>query len=120
MPVISFRPLVVAAVLSLAAAGLSHAGTPSGEAASDSPKQVILTFDIPVREDQVDAEVTAPDGTVVATARSEGATLNGDTLTIPLPPLKPGVYLVAWSCKYGVGQVSEGKYTITVHATKTY
>lgn len=108
--------IITAAVLALllatpafAHAFLQHASPGAGEAVT-SPKEIALTFSEKLEPNLSGASVTDAGGYDIGKV-----SVTDSTITVALPPLKPGAYHVAWHAVSVDTHRTEGNYSFTIH-----
>ncbi len=90
-----------------------HESPAAGQTLTSSPPEVTIKYDAPIEKVFATLEVLDSSG------RNEalGALIygpEGDTLSVKLPPLKPGTYTVKWAVVCVDTHRTEGSYTFTI------
>ena len=98
----------------LAHAFLDHANPAVGAKLTAPPPSLVLTFTEPLEGDQYEIVVLDGAGHRLASNADKGASLNFDTITIPLPKLAVGAYRVTWRVNPGPGHETSGDYHFQV------
>jgi hypothetical protein len=84
-----------------------------------APSQVTLRFNSRIETRFTRVTLTRADQAPVPVALREGeAHATPDRLTIPLPPLGPGVYVIRYRVLAVDGHITEGALRFTVEATR--
>ena len=111
-------PALLAIVMSNPAVAEAHSfpeiQTPAaGQTLTASPSDIVIKYDAPIEKLFAKMEVIGPDGHNVV---QSGPVVSNDgyTLSVKLPPLKPGTYLVKWGVVCVDTHHTEGSYTFTV------
>jgi methionine-rich copper-binding protein CopC len=108
---LTFLAIACSANPSFAHAFLNHADPAAGAAVGLSPKRVVLIFSEKLDPALSGAEVTDQSGRNV---EAGAAVALGNSLYIPLRPLPPGKYRVAWHAVSADTHRSEGAYRFAV------
>lgn len=98
---------------SFAHAFLERASPPVGSSLPAAPPTLSIRFTEAVEPLFSSIVLLDAQGTAVAIGKA-GATDGGLTLTVPLPPLKPGAYTVVWHATSVDTHKTEGRYSFTV------
>lgn len=111
----------LAIVMSHAITALAHSfpevETPAaGQTLTASPSEITIKYDAPIEKLFAKMEVLGPDGQNVAQSGPVVAD-DGYTLSVKVPPLKPGDYLVKWGVVCVDTHHTEGSYPFTVAGT---
>jgi methionine-rich copper-binding protein CopC len=113
------RLFALGAVLTLAVpCALAHSRpkvmVPAADSTVDSPATISVTFTEPLELKFSSLNVTDEGGKQINTATSAAAPNDPKTLTLALPTLRPGGYLVHWVSVAADGHRMEGEYKFTV------
>jgi hypothetical protein len=87
---------------------------PAADSTVSPPSSISVTFSESVEGKFSSLSVTNEQGKKVSTAASEQLTSDPKTLTLALPALPPGGYLVQWVSVAADGHRMEGEYKFTV------
>lgn len=85
----------------------------AGQTLNAPPPEIAIKFDAPIEKLFAKLEVVGPDGQNLATGAPEVGS-DGYTLSIKVPPLKPGDYLVKWGVVCVDTHHTEGSFPFTV------
>jgi methionine-rich copper-binding protein CopC len=113
------RLVAMGAVLSFAAPyALAHSRpkvmVPAADSTVTAPATISVTFTEPLETKFSSLNVTDEKGKKINTIASKPAPNDPLTLTLALPPLQPGGYLVQWVSVAVDGHRMEGEYKFTV------
>lgn len=116
------RYLVTACTIAMLGVGnpyaMAHARpkvmVPAAESTTTTPPVISVTFSEAVEPKFSSLNVTDEGGKKRNTASSERLPDDPKTLTLALPPLQPGGYLVHWVSVAADGHRMEGEYKFTV------
>lgn len=106
--------LLTAPNLAFAHIFLDHSAPAADALIERAPEQLVLDFDGPVEGVDFDIALRDAAGLKLASQASKGVIVHWATVTIPLPPLKKGHYLVQWHVRLKPGHETEGSYGFTV------
>jgi hypothetical protein len=87
---------------------------PAADSTVSPPSSISVTFSESVEGKFSSLSVTNEQGKKVSTAASERLANDPKTLTLALPALPPGGYLVQWVSVAADGHRMEGEYKFTV------
>jgi methionine-rich copper-binding protein CopC len=87
---------------------------PAADSTVASPPMISVTFTEPLEAKLSSLNVADEQGKKVNTVPSKPAPNDPSTLTLALPPLQPGGYLVQWVSVATDGHRMEGEYKFTV------
>jgi len=87
---------------------------PAADSTVASPATISVTFTEPLEAKFSSLNVTDEQGKQFNTAASVAASNDPKTLTLALPTLQPGGYLVHWVSVAADGHRMEGEYKFTV------
>jgi copper resistance protein C len=87
---------------------------PVPDSAVASPAKITITFSEAVEEKFSSLAVTDEQGRKINKVASQLVSGDPKTLTLPLPPLTPGGYLVHWVSVAADGHRMQGEYKFTV------
>jgi methionine-rich copper-binding protein CopC len=105
---------VVSGATSASAHSFPEVETPAaGQTLTASPSEITIKYDAPIEKLFAKIEVLGSDGQNVA---QSGPVVGNDgyTLSVKVPPLKPGDYLVKWGVVCVDTHHTQGSYTFTV------
>ncbi|HLH77880.1 MAG TPA: copper resistance protein CopC [Candidatus Binataceae bacterium] len=94
-----------------------HENPSAGQRLSAAPAQVSILYDAPVEKLFATLKVLDANGHNWASGPPT-VSPDGYTLSVKLPPLKPGKYTVKWACVCVDTHHTEGSYNFTVAATR--
>jgi len=110
--------LLVASLLGATPFAMAHARpkvmVPTADSTVASPALISVTFTESVEGKFSSLTVTNEQGKKINTAASSQLPNDPKTLTLALPPLAPGAYLVQWVSVAADGHRMEGEYKFTV------
>ncbi|QEE29113.1 copper resistance protein CopC [Terriglobus albidus] len=87
---------------------------PAADSAGPAPAKVVVTFSEPVEAKFSSLALTDEKGATVGTEKSAGVAGDPKTLTLEVPKLTPGDYLVHWVSVAPDGHKMQGEYKFTV------
>jgi len=87
---------------------------PAADSTVAAPATISVTFTEPLEAKFSSLNVTDEKGKKINTVASKSAPNDPLTLTLTLPPLQPGGYLVQWVSVAADGHRMEGEYKFTV------
>src|SRR5437868_14356994 len=115
------KTLILAAILSLVAAGAADAharlitGSPKAGATVAAPKELKLTYSESLVPAASSVKVVGPNGAAVATGPLALDAKSKRVAIVPLTgPLAPGAYKVSWSMKTEDGHTTSGDFGFKV------
>jgi methionine-rich copper-binding protein CopC len=108
---------VVLGSTSASAHSFPEVETPAaGQTLTASPSEITVKYDAPIEKLFAKLEVLGPDGQNVAQSAPVVGS-DGYTLSVKVPPLKPGDYLVKWGVVCVDTHHTQGSYPFTVVGT---
>ena len=116
--------LAALAVLALSALGPPAHGeahgivlesTPPQDQTVSAPKRLVIRFNSRLEKRLCSVTLVGPDGKSVLLLKQD-SDAGADTLSYPLPELKPGPYRARWKVLAADGHVTEGAIAFTVQA----
>ena len=96
--------------MAFAHAFLDHASPAADAKLAVPPANLTITFTEPLEGDRYEIAVFDAAGHRLASNADKGASLNFDTVSIPLPKLAAGDYHVIWHVNPGPGHETRGDY----------
>lgn len=87
---------------------------PAADSSGPAPEKVTVTFSEAVEPKFSSLTVTDEKGTAVSTDKSAADPNDSKTLTLVVPKLVPGDYLVHWVSVAADGHKMQGEYKFTV------